>query len=81
MIQLSLFPTRGYGLLGLHGELVEDWTSGEPLLAPSPRASDIRHALKVLKWGKPRVVRLERHYDAQRDELTFVISELKGQRP
>lgn len=82
MIQLSLFPDRGYGLLGLHGELVEDWTSSEPLFVPSPRASDIRHALKVLKWGKPRVVRLERHHDFERDELTFVIAEVqqKGER-
>lgn len=75
MIQLSLFPTRGYGLLGLAG-LVEDWTSGEPLLVRSTRNGRLRDALKVLNWGSPRIVRLERHHDYQRDELTFIVSEL-----
>jgi len=81
MIQLSLFPTRGYGLLGVPG-LVEDWTSGEPLLVRSPRNGRLRDALKVLNYGSPRIVRLERHQSPADEIPTFVISELlKGKRP
>lgn len=75
-IQLSLFPTRGFGLLGLHGELVEDWTTGEPLLVHTKRAAE--RQTKHVAFGCPRVVRLERHYDYEHDELTFVIGEVSS---
>jgi hypothetical protein len=72
MIQLSLFPQRGFGLLGTPG-LVEDWSTGEPLLKRSRRA--LQSAIKQLSWGNPRIVRLERH-ESPGDEIpTFVISE------
>ena len=77
MIQLSLFPTRGYGLLGVPG-LVQDFEIGEPLLVARRTDKRLLRALKSLSWGCPRVVKLDRHYDHERDELTFMITELKS---
>jgi hypothetical protein len=79
MIQLSLFPQRGYGLLGLPG-LVEDWTSGEPLFVRSRCAKRLTSALKELDWGSPRVVRLERHQSPGDEIPTFVIAEVTQQK-
>jgi hypothetical protein len=86
MIQLSLFPTRGYGVLGLPG-LVE--SDGLPFFTDRKRQA--RAVAERLAWGGARIVRLWRH-ESPADEIpTFVVEELadlgivepkpKGQRP
>ena len=72
MIQLSLYPERGYSLLGSDG-LVEDWTSGEPFFTRLVRSSDMRYALKALSWGCPRIVNLERHFSPADERPTYII--------
>lgn len=75
MIQLSLFPTRGYGLLGVPG-LVQDFEIGEPLLVERRTDRRLLRSLKSLSWGSPRIVKLERH-ESPADEIpTFIIGEL-----
>jgi hypothetical protein len=73
MIQLSLFPERGFGLVGTPG-LVEDWSTGEPLFVRTRRTA-LRYA-KQLAWGNPRVVRLERHdpHPSGNYQPTYVIN-------
>jgi hypothetical protein len=80
MIQLSLFPQHGYGLLGF--ELAEDSWTGEPALL-----TDERKAKAAARWLTKRsriitrVVKLERHeaVDGANGKPTYVIAELKGQ--
>jgi hypothetical protein len=76
MIQLSLFPARGFGLVGVPG-IVEDWRSGEPFFVKTIKTA--RRYAKELAWGYARVVRLERHeaVEGANSLPTYVISELK----
>jgi hypothetical protein len=76
MIQLSLFPARGFGLVGVPG-IVEDWRSGEPFFVKTIKTA--RRYAKELAWGYARVVRLERHeaVEGANDLPTFIVVELK----
>lgn len=69
-IQLSLFPLRGFGLLAVTGELLEDWRTGGPYFVRTRRAAT-RQAAKTHPWMRAAVVKLTVH---EGDEIpTFVV--------
>jgi len=72
MIQLDLFPTRGFGLL-CWGHLLHDHHTGAPYLVKTRRAAS-RQARSLPSWyPRATVVPVELHPAAGDEPPTYVI--------
>jgi hypothetical protein len=77
MIQLSITPVRGFGILLAGAELAEDFRTGAPYFVRTKRAAKHARVFMAPAWARPQVVAIEKHDPQQIDELpTYVIGKV-----